>query len=120
VFDDVCSWGPLKASAADGLCLVPRLQIWVFSDFSPCGVCFGFSVDAFVWSQVLCIFLLLFSAPGRGVRVLHQGFFSHSSHRLDDGWTGWRFVAALSIADPCYFCTCCLGLRPQLETKFII
>jgi len=28
--------------------------------------------------------LLGFSAPGRLVRVLDQGFFSHAFHRLDD------------------------------------
>jgi len=33
------------------------------------------------------------------------------------GSTGWKFVAAITIAVTCYFCTYYFTLRPQLETK---
>jgi len=32
-------------------------------------------------------------------------------------WTGCKFVTAITITVTCYFCTYCLGLRPQLVTK---
>ena len=58
VFEDVCSWGSLKAFAADGLSLVLLATDFGFFGFSHCWVCFGFSVNAFFWSRVSCIFLL--------------------------------------------------------------
>jgi len=42
VFDDVCSWGSLKAFAADGLSLVLLLRIWVFLVFLTGGFFLGF------------------------------------------------------------------------------
>jgi len=49
VFDDVCSWGSLKAFAADGLSLVLLLWIWAFLGFLTIGFFLGFLVDAFFW-----------------------------------------------------------------------
>jgi len=42
VFDDACSWGSLKAFAADGLSLVLLLRISVFLVFLTVGFFLGF------------------------------------------------------------------------------
>jgi len=64
VFDDVCSWGLLKAFAADGLSLGLLLRIWVFLVFLTVGFYLGVSVDAFFWSRVSCRFCCSFQRPG--------------------------------------------------------
>jgi len=64
VFDDKHTQGSLKAFAADGLPLGPLLRIWVFLVFLTVGFFLGFSVDAFFWLRVSCIFCCSFQHPG--------------------------------------------------------
>jgi len=65
-------------------------------------------------------FVVVFSAWALGAGFRPGVFSPTVSTALKMGWTGWKFVAAISIADACYFCTYYFGLRPQLETKFKI
>jgi len=120
VFADVCSCGSLKAIAAERLPLVLLLQIWVFLVFHTVVFLPGFTVDAFCWLRVSCLFFVVFSAQALGAGF-RQGVFSPMvSTASMMGSTGWKFVAAKTIAVTCYFCTSCFVLRPQLETKFQI
>jgi len=62
-------------------------------------------------------FVVVFSARALGAGFRPGVFFSHGFHASTMGWTGWKFVAAITIVVTCYFCTYYFGLRPQLETK---
>jgi len=64
VFDDKHTQGSLKAFAAAGLSLGPLLRIWVFLVFLTVGFFLGFSVEAFFWLRVSCIFCCNFQRPG--------------------------------------------------------
>jgi len=77
--------GLLKAFTADELSLVPLLQIWVFLVFLTVGFVPWVFGRCFLLVASFIYILLFFSAPGRLVRVLDQGCFSHGFHRLDDG-----------------------------------
>jgi len=84
VFSDKDTQGSSKAFAADGLSLGPLLRIWAFLVFLTVGLFLGFLVDVSFGCELL-VYFVLFSAPGRLVRVLDQGFFSHGFPCLDDG-----------------------------------
>jgi len=61
-------------------------------------------------------FVVVFSARALGASFKQGVFFSPTvSTASTMGWTGWRFVAALTIAVTCYFCTYCL--RPSASTR---
>jgi len=66
-------------------------------------------------------FVVVFSARALGAGFRLWGFFSHTvSTASTMGWTGGKFLVAITIAVTCYLCTYYFGLRPQLETKFKI
>ena len=104
---------------ADGLSLVLLLRSQVFFVFLTVGFFLGFLVDVFLWFRVSCRFCCSVQRPGAGCGFWTSGFPTVST-ALTMGWTGWKFVPAISSTDACYFCTYCFGLRPQLETKFKI
>jgi len=85
---------------------------WVFSWVF--GRCFPFGQEFLVY------FVVVFSAQALGAGFRPGGFSTRVSTALTMGWSGWKFVAAISIADACYFSTYCFGLQPQLETKYKI
>jgi len=68
--------------------------------------------------EFLVYLVVVFSARALGAGFRLGVFCPTVSTTSTMGWTGWKFVAAISFADACYFCTYCFGLRPQLETKF--
>jgi len=120
VFDAVCSWGSLKAFTADALSPVLLLRVWVFLVFLTVGFFLDFSVNAFFWSRVSCLFCYSFQCPGAWCGFYTMGFSPTVSTTSTTGWTGWKFVVAITFAVTCYFCTYSFGLRPQLEIKFKI
>jgi len=65
-------------------------------------------------------FVLVFSARALGTGFRPGVFSPTVSTDSMTGWTGWKFVAAITIAVTCYFSSSCFGLRPQRETKFKI
>jgi len=65
-------------------------------------------------------FVLVFSAWVLGAGFRPGGFAPTVSTASTMAWTGWKFVAAITFVVTCYFCTYCLSLQPQLETKFKI
>jgi len=105
---------------ADGLSLVFLLRICYFWFFLTVGFFLGFSVDAFFWLRGSCIFYCSFQRPGAWCGFETWGFSPTVSTLLTMGCDGWKFVAAMTFAVTCYFCTYCFGLRPQLEIKFKI
>ena len=66
VLDDACSWGSLKAFAADALSLLLLLRICVFLVFLTVGFFLEFSVDACFWLRVSSIFCSSFQRLGPG------------------------------------------------------
>jgi len=64
-------------------------------------------------------FVVVFRAQALGAGF-RPGAFPTVSTAPMMGWTGWKFVAAISFADGCYFCTYWFGLRSRLETKLKI
>jgi len=71
-------------------------------------------------SEFLVYFVVVFSAWALGAGFRSGVFSPRVSTAVTMGWTGWKFVAAISFTAACYFCTYCFGLRPQLGTKFQI
>jgi len=92
----------------------------VFCFFSLLGLFWVFGRCFLLVASFIYIFVVVFSARALGAGFSPGVFSPTVSTASTMGWTGWKFVAALSIGDACYFCTYCFGRRPQLETKFII
>jgi len=88
--------------------------------FSLLGFFLGFRYMLSFGCQFHVYFVVVFSARVLGAGFRPGVFTPTVSTALTMGWTGWKFVAAITIAVTCYFCTYYFGLRPQLETKFKI
>ena len=97
VFDDKHTQGSLKAFAADGVSLGPLLRIWVFLIFLPVGFFLVFSVDDIFWLRVSCILCCSFQRPGAWCGFYTRCFSSTVSTASTMGWTGWKFVVAISF-----------------------
>ena len=63
-------------------------------------------------------FVVLFSARALGVGFRPGVFSPTVSTASTMGWTGWKFVAAITIAVTCYFCTYCFGLSEKQNLKY--
>jgi len=67
---------------------------------------------------VYCV--VVFSARALGASFRPGVFSPMVSTASTMCWTGWKFVAAITITVTCYFSTYYFSLRLQLETKFKI
>jgi len=67
--------------------------------------------------EFLVYFVLVFSARALGVDFSPGVFSPTVSTASTIGWTGWKFVGAITITVTCYFCIYHYSLGPQLETK---
>jgi len=96
VFGDKHTQGSLKAFAADGLSLGPLLRMWVFLVFLTVGLFLGFLVDVSFGREFHVYFVVVFSARALGAGFGPGVFSPTVSTASTMGWTGWKFVAAIS------------------------
>ena len=97
-----------------GFSLLGFLRVLVFLVLLTVG--FGFVLLVEFCLDYGTLYILLVAeyssrALGAGFR---SGLCPTVSTTLTMGWTGQRFVAAISFANSCYFCNYSFALRPQL------
>ena len=68
-----------------------------FFGFSHCWVFFGFSVDAFFGCEFHLYFVVVLSTLALGAGIRPGVFGPTGSTASTMGWTGWKFVAAISL-----------------------